>query len=415
MPHRHDVVVVGAGLAGLACARALHRLGADVVVLEADDEIGGRVRTDVVDGFQLDHGFQLYNPAYPAGQRTFDHERLALQTFAPGVEVLREGRWSRLADPLRQPTGAVPAAVASLLGRAGAPWELAAFAAYTARCGRESADALRARPDMSMAEALHKAGVGPGAMERLVAPFLSGVFGDDDLATSRRYGDFVLRTFVRGTPGLPAAGMRALPAQLAAGLPAEAVRTGTRVRYARPGEVGTVVGPVHARVVVVANADLLDSATAWSALTTWYYTLAQDPPHGDRVLVVDGGPDRFLANAAVLTSAAPSYSASGRPLVAASAVGWWPSQADADRSRASAAALVGVDAPDLHEVARYPIRQALPKLLPGTSLRKPIVRDEGLLVIGDHQDTPSIQGALVSGERGAVAAFRQLYAGSRSH
>lgn len=410
MPQRHDVVVVGAGLAGLSCARALHRLGADVVLLEASDAVGGRVRTSIVDGFRLDHGFQLYNPAYPAGSRTFDHARLDLQPFAPGVEVFRDGNWFRLADPRRRPGWGVPAAITALLGRAGAPWELAAFATYTARCATESPDRLRARPDRTMAQALHEAGVGSGAMERVVVPFLSGVFADEELATSRRYGDFVLRSFARGVPGLPAQGMQALPDQLLAGLPQDAVRLGTRVRSVRQGAVGTVAGDVHGRVIVVANADLLHGPTAWSSLTTWWFTAEAAPPHGQGLLVVDGGQDRWLANVAVPTSAAPTYSASGRPLVAASAVGWWPGEHEARRAREETAKLLGIGPDDLDEVGRHPIQQALPRLVPPAHLRQPVVLADGVIEIGDHQDTPSIQGALVSGERGAIAAFRQLYA-----
>jgi glycine/D-amino acid oxidase-like deaminating enzyme len=408
MPLRPDVVVVGAGLAGLTCARALHRLGADVLVLEAEDGVGGRVRTDLVDGFRLDRGFQLYNPAYPAGQRTFDHDRLDLHAFEAGVEVFREGSWRQLADPRRTVRNAVPSALTAARGQVGAPWELAAFGAYAYRCAVEPPDQLRQRADVPMAQALQEAGVRGGAFERLVQPFLSGVFADEALATSRRFGDFVLRSFVRGSPGVPAEGMQALPEQIAAGLPPGALRLRTRVRSVRPGVVTTTAGEVAARVVVVANADLLDRSTVWSALTTWYFTAEEAPAHGHRMLVVDGGPQRWLANLAVLTSVAPTYSASGRPLIAATAVGWWPAGPEAERARTEAAALLGVSPADLQEVARYPIQQALPRLAPGTGLRRPVVQDDGLVGIGDHRDTPSIQGALVSGERGAIAAFRHL-------
>ena len=122
------VVVVGAGLSGLAAARYLTRHGVDVTVLEASNAVGGRVRTDLIDGYRLDRGFQLYNPAYPEGARVLDHQALDLKPFIAGARIVvsRGGRRhiERIADPRRQPSWAVP----SLLARIGSPVSTARFA-----------------------------------------------------------------------------------------------------------------------------------------------------------------------------------------------------------------------------------------------------------------------------------------------
>lgn len=411
--HTVDAVVVGAGLAGLTAARILHRLGYAVLVLEQHQEVGGRIRTDRVDGFRLDHGFQLFNPGYPAGPRTFDYPALQLRPFASGVDVVRGGARCRLADPRRSPREAAGVAWNVLRGQPAPPWELAPFAAYAAACGTEPAPRLRQRPDRPIRAALQAWGVGRSAIERVVGPFLSGVFADLDLDTSRRYADLVLRTFVRGTPAVPAAGMQALPAQIAADLPDGAVRTGTPVTAVAGGTVMTGTGSVSGRVVLIATeapaagALLPGLATAeMAALTTWYF--AADRPRADPYLIVDGSGSPMLCNVAVMSDAAPEYSDSGRQLVAASAVGHHDDAATADEARAECARLLGITAADLEPVGCYPIRNALPRHPPGTPLRRdPVVADQ-ILLIGDHRSTPSIQGAIVSGEHGAAAAARIL-------
>ena len=102
--HAHDVMVVGAGLAGLTCAHHLRGHDLDVVVLEAGDVVGGRVRTDVVDGFRLARGFQVLNTAYPEVGRVLDLDALGLCALDSAAVVHVDGRHVRLPNPLRRPT-----------------------------------------------------------------------------------------------------------------------------------------------------------------------------------------------------------------------------------------------------------------------------------------------------------------------
>ncbi len=81
---RPDVLIVGAGLSGLSCALWLHEGGLSVLVLEASDGIGGGVRTDEVEGFLLDRGFQVFLMAYPEAQRVLDYGALDFKPFYPG-------------------------------------------------------------------------------------------------------------------------------------------------------------------------------------------------------------------------------------------------------------------------------------------------------------------------------------------
>lgn len=411
-----DVIVVGAGLAGLNAARLLCERGLEVAVLEAGPSVGGRVASDVVDGFTIDRGFQLLNPAYPQAREALDLAALDLRAFPKGMAVgFGAGDRVILADPLRQPA-AVPTSVAgSVSGRAGRLWEHAVLAAYVATCAALPEDRLARRPDVPIGEALARAGVGPATMEHLVVPFLTGVFAEPSLMTSRRYADLVLRSFGRGAPSLPGAGMRAVPLQLADRLPPGVLRTDHPVARVAHGEVSGDFGVLRARSVVVAT----DPATAghllpglavpgMRALTTWYLAGPAELTAGHPWLVVDGRAERFLANVAVVSAVVPGYAPAGRSLVAVTAVGEHGDDVSARRARAAAADLLGVSAPDLHEVARRPIGQALPEALCPMALRRPVRLDDGLVVVGDHRELPSIQGALASGARGAAAVAADL-------
>ncbi|MFZ0324836.1 MAG: FAD-dependent oxidoreductase, partial [Actinomycetes bacterium] len=208
----HDVVVVGAGLAGLCTARCLHQAGLDVRVVEASDGVGGRVRTDRVDGYLLDRGFQLYNPAYPEGARVLDHTALDLRPLTRGLLVAMGDRQWRLGDPRENPGWAwdgLRAPIGSLSDRA-------RFVAWALQQARRDPEAIVDEVDMTTEQHLRALRLSPRFVDRVVRPFLSGVFLEPDLLTSRRFADLVIRTFVHGTPSVPALGMQQIPDQLAA-------------------------------------------------------------------------------------------------------------------------------------------------------------------------------------------------------
>ena len=390
-----DVVVVGAGLAGLAAARHITAAGRTVVVLEAADSVGGRVRSEVIDGVTVDRGFQLLNPAYPEAARVLDLDALHLRSFVPGV---------LLADPRRRPSALLTSAVHA----PGSRLAQARFAAYAVSLTIGDGHRLLARADAEVGAAYS----GFGALtDRVLAPFLAGVLFDDSMTSSRRFVDLLLRTFALGTPGVPARGMQAMPDQLASGLD---VRLATPVRAVTARTAVTDETIWHARAVVVATdpggASMLlpglDVADMRSGTTWWH--LADAPgaalTGGAPVLVVD--PDRRgpLVNSVVVSNAAPSYSVHGRALVASTALG-----TDVDERAVidHLTLLHGVDVTNWDVVAVHRIAATVPSTPVGSSFRKP-VQHEGIYVVGDHRDTASIQGALVSGRRIGDAVLAAL-------
>ncbi len=402
-----DVVVVGAGLAGLNATRHLVGAGLDVVVVEASDRVGGRVQTDEVDGFLMDHGFQLYNPAYPEGARVLDHTSLDLKPCFPGAVLsTADGpRW--MVDPLRAPRVGLRN-VRLPLGLRGTAETLN----YISRCAVTDAKELQTRPDLSTAQAFEQAHITGKPIDLLLRPFLSGVLADPELATSRRFTDLVLRSLARGTPALPAQGMRAIPDQLARPLRGHIFR-GVRAQSVSAKWVETDAGAIDCEAVVVATdpstaAELVPAipVAPMRALTTWYFAIdEQDLCGGRPVLVLESAGRGPLTNALVLSYAAPAYAPAGKHLLQATAVG--EPDVDVLVVRQQLAQMYGVPTGHWELIGHYPIRQALPAALPPFDVRGQQEFD-GVIVAGDHRDTPSIQGALVSGRRAATLVQRRL-------
>lgn len=412
-----DVVVVGAGLAGLRCAVRLTELGHSVTVLESADAVGGRVRTDVVDGFRCDRGFQLLNPAYPAVRRWVDLDALALQSFGAGVQVRTDRGLVVVADPVREP-GLLPRTLRSGYLR---PLELAALARWCARVLVDPQGVIR-QPDTTLAESFAAAGVTGRLRREVLDPFLAGVLGDSHGRSSASLVKLLLRSFAFGRPGVPHDGMGAFSGQLAAGL--TDVRIHAPVDHVTPdGSNGVAVGAggetLRARAVAIAtdpgSAARLTSRPEprMNGLVTWWFE-ATEAPSPLPLLALDGRRHGPVApgpvwNAALMTAAAPSYALQGRHLVQATCLLDRP---DGDASEGEVLShlgeIYGCSTVGWQTVIRHRIPDALPAVPPPLRARSSVSVGDGVFVCGDHRDTPSIQGALVSGNRTAEAIHASL-------
>ena len=418
-----EVVVVGAGLAGLACALRLLAAGVEVTVLEAADAVGGRVRTDLVDGFRCDRGFQLINPAYPEVRRALDVPSLRLQPL-PGAVVVASGSGRRLlGDPRRTPASLLGPVLLGDLTAVGGLREKAAFGRWALRCATRDPVSLLRASDEPWGQAFDRLGLDGGLRRAVLDPFLAGVLGEADGSTSRRYVELLIRSFVRGRPSVPAVGMQAIGDQLAAALPAGTVRCDVRV-----ADVGSPVGgaarTVHAdtgsietRAVVVAT-DPVSAAVLTGLpeprmrpLTTFWHVSAE-PPVAHGALHLDGDHRGPIVNTVVLSNAARGYSPDGRALIASTMLGL-PSADPTDPAsdegvRRQLAQVYGVPTHRWELVQVHAIPQALTAMDPPLDLRRPVALGDGLFVAGDHRDSASSQGALVSGRRAADAVLAHL-------
>ncbi|MFC4855795.1 NAD(P)/FAD-dependent oxidoreductase [Actinophytocola glycyrrhizae] len=406
MAERVDVVVVGAGLAGLAAAWHLQKAGLDVVVCEAGNAVGGRVRTDVVDGFRLDRGFQVLLPAYPAVRALPGLRTLRLQPFTRGVVAVGPGGRSELVPPWRGRS--------SDLARFAMrhPRDAAALAAFSLRDAVAPAKVLRNLPQRSTAADLT---ISDDVVREVLRPLLAGVFLDRELQTSSRVFHLVWRSFLRGGGALPAAGMGALPHLLASRLQPTTVRYGAEVaELTTDGVLLRSRKKFDARAVVVATdgasaARLVPGVAAprWHSVTTHYYRLAAPPPGADRNLLVDGE-NGLLLNTAVISNIAPGYAPPGEALIAASVPERLDDAVPESTVRERLSQMYGSSTRDWDLLTTYAIPHALPVMGPRHPLRKPVRLTAGRYVCGDHRDTSSVQGALVSGRRAATAVLRDL-------
>ena len=253
-----DVIVVGAGLAGLTCARELGSHGADVLVLERGDQPGGRVRTDEVDGFLLDRGFQVLLTAYPEARHVLDYERLGLRPFYSGA-LVRQAEASR-ASRTRSATRSTPRG-ACVPAREGCSTRLR-VARLRRRLAAHSLNEVLTRPQVTTREALRLEGFSAGIVDGFFRPFLGGIFLDPALDTSSRLFAFVFKLFAEGEAVLPAQGMQAIPRQLAEGLPERTLRLGATVETADGSGVTLAGGERLEAGAVVVAADGPEAAAA---------------------------------------------------------------------------------------------------------------------------------------------------------
>jgi phytoene dehydrogenase-like protein len=405
-----DVVIVGAGLAGLSAAVHLHRAGVAAMVCEAAEDVGGRVRTDRRDGFLLDRGFQVLLPAYPELRRQADLSALKLRAFMRGALATTTAGRSWLAAPWHGQQ-ALAGTAGFLLGH---PRDSAAMAALSLRDMLAPAGAIRAAdPAATTMEDLRRR-FSAAVITEVFRPFLAGVFLDPSLGTPARLFHLIWRCFLRGGGALPAGGMQMLPRQLADHLPAGTVRTGTQIIEVTGSGVRTKAGEHLRATAVVIATDGATAATlapdvaapAWHPVTTFYYRLPASPLRAP-VLVVDGAGE-LLLNAVVLSDVVPGYAPEGAALAAASV----PGRADPSlepQVRGRLARMYETSTRDWELLDAYAIPRALPVLRAGQSLARPVRLGPGRYVCGDHRDTPSIQGALVSGRRAARAVLADLH------
>ncbi len=406
MSKQVEVAIIGAGLAGLACAIELQKNQIDFQIFEASDGVGGRVRSDVIDGFILDRGFQLYNPSYSEGKRLLNYDALDLKPFIPGVAIRDNKRLRIVVDPFRAKgfrlnlLKDIPGNPLSYLGL------LRYFLSYLVTSDAQ----IATTKDISASDSLIKSGVRGNLLEKLLRPFLKGVFLESELKTSRKFLDVVLKTFLRGIPSVPAQGMQVISDQLASKLPMEKISLNTKIIKIEGNKLQTENEEIVAKKIVVATDPT--TAISWLSLevkimhtvSTWYFKADQSVAElveGKPILFVDASNNGPLANAVVLTNAASSYAPPGQVLVSASAIS--PHQnADLESVKKHLSVIFGLDTNSWQLIKQYQIKEALPSMYPPFSLINSNQISEDLFVAGDHRATSSIQGALLSGTNAAT-------------
>ncbi len=416
-----DVIVVGAGIAGLTAAVMLTDAGLRVHVLERDDAPGGRIRSDVVEGFTIDRGFQVYLTAYPRSGQLLDLEALELRRFEPGAMIWTGDGFTTVRDPLRRPRTLRE----SIHSSAGSLLDKARVLALRVSVSRPTLEVLFHRPETTTREALQQRRFSSTFQRRFLRPYLSGIFLERELQTSSRMFEFVFRMFAQGDGAVPAAGMGAIPAQLVHRLPAGTLETGTvvvDVSTDGPG-VTTIDGRrLTARCVVLAGASPLadqlsggrEARRAWRAGTTLSYDAPRSPV-GEGILVLNGTDEGLVNHLVCMSDVTPSYAPPGRALVSVTVIGE-PSLDDEALDRSCREELSAWFTP--RAVSEWRLlrvdrtREALPADAPMTATPDAPEVLPNVFLAGDYLAMPSIEGAVSSGVAAARAVAKRLGAGA---
>ena len=381
------VIVIGAGLAGLSAAITLQNEGVDVTVLESSDRPGGRVTSDVIDGFICDRGFQLINANYPEIKHLEIMKEIDFVVASSVIEMARNESRIRIGDPRK-----------------------AFFSVFNSETGtliekiRLIKYLLIRKNVASVGEDLKANGLGK-TYERVLRPFLTGVFLADPLIVNAESGRTAIKQFIRGKMGLPAEGCRAFSEALAARV--KSIEYGVHVNSIKKNRVKTSRGSYEADAIIVATdattaAQLLDltDVSQLVGCTTWYHSTTQSPTQSAS-LIVDSQNRGPLVNTMVISNMAPSYAPADKSLISSTSI----LPATESEVRRHLSILYGVDTRKWKLVAKYEIPSALPlPTLQGAAISGSHVRDS-IYVAGDYKSAPSQNGALLSGRLAALSVL----------
>lgn len=408
-----DVVIVGAGLAGLCCARELHRAGVPVQILEASDGVGGRVRTDVVDGFRLDRGFQVLLTAYPEAQRQLDYGALDLRSFISGAVIRHHGRFHRIIDPWRERGSFLSAAFSPV----GSWMDKIRVAKLRSELARRSIDDIFRAPEISTKESLVRRRFSQEFIKLFFRPFYGGILLDSKLAASSRMFEFIFQMLAAGDAAVPALGMGEIPRQIAASLPEGSVRLNTPVdRVTEDRQIVLQSGETLKPATIVVATEGPEAMRLLgirrgipSRSVCCLYFAAPEAPVEEPILVLGAGSRGVVNNLAVMSAVSPAYAPPGQHLVSVSVLGL-PSRDNEHLEflvRTQLKRWYGVAVDSWRLLRQYTIEHAHPVVTP-LQLHQPPSWAPGIFLCGDHRATPSIQGALESGRRTAEALLGKV-------
>jgi phytoene dehydrogenase-like protein len=400
----NTVRVLGGGVAGLNCAVHLHRRSIKFHLTEASDGLGGRMRTDRVDGFRLDRGFQVFQSAYPEAKAALNYDALDLRTIVPGALVRKGSKWVRMVDPIRYPSSA-SSTIFNSIGNLSDRWKLGKLLwdvwrtpmeQLTTADGDKSTRELLA-VDYSFSESF---------LKHFMVPWLSGIFLETDLSTSANFFRFVIKTLSSGKVYYPRAGIQAIPDQLAGHLPKESIELNRPAKSVQANCIEFSDGQQAAKEVVIAvpmhQASQLVGLPAQdrgSTATTCIYFAADRPPIAEPILMLNGEQDGPVNHVFVMTNASNALAPAGKTLISVNLVGDAEYASDAVRSQLQS--WFGSKASDWSELAVYRILQALPKQPAGFWTTAPTRHLNNTVLCGDYCASASLQGALLSGRMAA--------------
>ncbi|GKB72851.1 15-cis-phytoene desaturase, chloroplastic/chromoplastic [Tanacetum coccineum] len=432
-PHtKTGAIIIGAGLSGLAAATHLHSNNIPFLLIDSSDAVGGRVRTDTLDGFLLDRGFQIFITGYPEARKLLNYNTLNLKKFYSGAKVYYNGQFYNVADPLRHFFDAIQ----SLANPIGTIFDKLLIALTRIRVLTQPDDQILSADEMSTIQLLKGIGFSDAMVDRFFRPFFGGIFFDNELQTTSRLFDFVFKCLALGDNTLPAKGIAAIPEQLAANLPTSSIVLNTRVVSIEKTESevelynvklssGEVLRAEYGVIVAVEEPEAVKLLAGKSfefefpdeirqpvrSTVCLYFSADRSKvPVLDPVLFINGSGRGIVNNMFFATNVAPSYGPPGKVLVSVSLIGLYENESDEElrvRVVDELSNWFGKDVAGSWKYLRtYRVKFAQPNQCPPTDLRKDPRVEIGLYVCGDYRTSATFDGALVSGRKAAEALLK---------
>ncbi|WP_372370062.1 NAD(P)/FAD-dependent oxidoreductase [Candidatus Uabimicrobium sp. HlEnr_7] len=410
MAENYDVVIVGSGLAGLRASVELAKKNISFVILEASSEVGGKLKTDKIDGFLLDHGFQVFQTSYPEAKNVLNYPDLKLGKFKNGALIRIGKRFERFVDPRHHPFEIFSA----LTSKVGSLGDKVRLLLMSIKLRQGTIPEMLQRREITTMQYLQSVGFSQSMIENFFGPFLSGVFLEKDLKTSSRVFEFVFRMFSSGQASLPEEGISAIPQQLLAKLPESSIQLNSKVNSISKGTVKLENGKIiHANNVLIAT-DAIDAhglvknvnKVSYSPAKCFYFA-TETPPITEPILVLNGNKG-VINTLAVPSLVSSKYAPSGKHLVSITTF----DEGDdlVEKISTEAETWFGEQVQQWQFLKSYKIDRAIPFFDGGKSevCQKNSCIEEGIYYCGDYLDVPSINGALSSGKRAAETIINGL-------
>jgi protoporphyrinogen oxidase len=407
----YKIHIIGAGISGLIAARVLEDSGFNPVVIEATDRAGGRVKTDILNGFQLDHGFQVLLTSYPAAQKYLDFEALDLQLFLPGASIFKGKKQKIIGDPLRDLSLLFP----TLLSGIGSLSDKLRILKLNNYLKKKSLSAIFSDPEQSTFSYLKAYGFSTKIISEFFKPFFSGIFLETQLETSSRMFEFIYKMFGEGDASIPKAGIEAIPMQLLQNLKHTTFNYTTKVASIKDGEVVLENGTkLESHFTIVATeassliSNLRNQATLWKSCDNLYFEtdkrVIQDKLIG--LIAAEG----TLINNIFYPTSLQTASESSKELLSVTVI---------DNQNLSKEMLIEEVKKELSEhcgidscqfIKQYTIPMALPQL---ENLKYEMLASEtrlttSVFLAGDTQLNGSLNAAMISGERAALGVVEAI-------
>lgn len=402
-----EFLVVGAGLAGLTAAKVLSQSGREVLLLEKSDGVGGRVRTDQYKDFLLDRGFQVLLTAYPELPKHLNLSLLELHSFESGATIFSDGHFSKVGDPFRNVSSIMSTAFTKTIGMQD---KIKLLKLRNSLIGRKKIY-FQQKDDKRILETFEELGFTSKAINSFFKPLVGGIQLDPSLSGSTRLCFLVLKMLFIGDAAVPSRGMGAISEQLSKQINESSIRLTSSVDKVEGKKVILESGEsfLPSNLIIAtegpATAKLLGQESPLSRSVSCIYFSAPQAPSSSKAILLNGEKNGPALNVAIMSNISPSYSKNGKALIAVAI----PNTIKPDSMENVLIQMrkwFGDSVDSWEHIKTYSIEHGQPDLRPGDPFRKSIKNSEGVYICGDHRDTPSIQGALVSGRRAAEICLK---------